>query len=426
MLLVIDEITLNGNVRLEEQHIEDLARSMNTIGQISPITVYMKDLTWHLVAGHRRLAAARSLGWTEIRAEEVDVDNGLAVQLAENIARDQLTPYEIAQGVLALKEETNLSQEHIANALGMSKKAVSIYQKIAKGTAGLDQLELNRLDERDLSMYSKLHDMPADIREDFIKDHEKEDFRHGFWQVPDYIAEVETWRWTQRKDNKALIEVLEASGAVPMSRNDRVGAQRLHGEEIDAHRGQPCHGWLVVKTWSNVNEGMELNEYCLDPRAHAKAVDPETGEADEKLQAVAKVAERHNVKGINQDKAREKARRANKLIRKGLVKDYADNPRVKPLMEAVIAVLLDIQRPYRWNQLGKAYGLTKASDQFHFDWDEYLSKYVPKEQLTQSLILAVGSVYIELESAYSTEKKDLLVKLDEIFGFNDENTDGLA
>jgi len=89
-------------------------------------------------------------------------------------------------------------------------------------------------------------------------------------------------------------------------------------------------------------------------------------------------------------------------------------------------VILNIQAPYRWNELGKAYGLTKDKDTFHYDWNEqYLGAFAAKEKLVQQLILAVGSVYISMDSTYRATENEALITLDRLFGFTvpDEATD---
>ena len=427
MLLNISDITLNGNVRLGEEDIEDLARSMKTIGQITAIQVTLnpEDNSYHLLSGHRRLAAARSLGWSEIRVEEVEAENPLAVQLAENISRNELTPYEIAQGVLALKVE-GLTQDKIADALGMAKAEISTFQKIAKGSEGIDPLTMNQLELVDLEFYAELHDMPPEMREQFVADHDNKNT--DYWAMHKYVDEVKAWRWTQKKQNKALIKSLEDIGAIPMAYEERVTSKSLFGDQVVAHRGQPCHGYLINRSW-DAEDGYAVFEYCMDPHSHAEAVDPETGDVDDTaktLRRVAKDSEDKGISGTISSRQEQKARSKRKQQRKELVKIFADQKPVpvKKLTEMVFATFLNLQKPYKWQEIGKTFGLVKPVDEFHFDWDQYLSKFNSKDQLVQSLILAVGSVYISLDHTYSTHDNPLQAKLDELFGYKETTDEG--
>ena len=74
--------------------ISALAESMRCFGQISPIVVTKKNV---LVAGGRRLEAARSLGWKSIRAVEVDATDELLrlrYEVEENVQRQNFSQEE--------------------------------------------------------------------------------------------------------------------------------------------------------------------------------------------------------------------------------------------------------------------------------------------------------------------------------------------
>ena len=418
-LLSIDDIHVHENVRVSEEGIEALARSMNAIGQISPVTVIRNEVGYHLVTGHRRLAAAKSLGWTEIEAfENPETDQLLAQQMAENMARLDLTAWETAQGVLALKDEAGMNQADISAALGISKDQVSVYQKIAKGAKGLDPVSLNQMELEELEVFEHFHDAPDEIRKDVVEAFESDE--DSYWKVNSYIDEVKKWRWSQLKENKPLVEAMEAIGAIPMNREDRQMSKHLDGKEILEHRGQPCHGYMIQRSW-NRDEAYSITEYCMDPQSHIEDEDkPE-------LVKMSKDAATKQIGGTNQQRAAEKKRKDDKARRKELVVAFARDPKIKPLTEMLYTVILNIQAPYRWNELGKAYGLTKDKDTFHYDWNEqYLGAFAAKEKLVQQLILAVGSVYISMDSTYRATENEALITLDRLFGFTvpDEAGDG--
>ena len=83
--------------------------------------------TFELVAGERRLRAAKHLGWADIPAQIRDVDDQalLVLALVENTQREDLGPLEEARGYEILRETFGLSQKRIAEAVGKSRPAVA-------------------------------------------------------------------------------------------------------------------------------------------------------------------------------------------------------------------------------------------------------------------------------------------------------------
>lgn len=103
MQVAIGSITVTERVRQEIGDLKPLVDSMRQYGQLNPITI-----TRHhdLIAGHRRLLAARELGWYTIDAICIDRDSPierLELELAENIARKDFTAPEILAGYAELE-----------------------------------------------------------------------------------------------------------------------------------------------------------------------------------------------------------------------------------------------------------------------------------------------------------------------------------
>lgn len=103
---------------------------MVNIGQLSPIKVRAKkgaEKKYEIVYGHRRVQAARELGWRTIRSEIVNVsDNDMIVlALAENISRSDFTDFEKALLLKKLHEEQGWRLGKIAESLGKSVSYVS-------------------------------------------------------------------------------------------------------------------------------------------------------------------------------------------------------------------------------------------------------------------------------------------------------------
>lgn len=108
---LIDEPESPIRASIDEDSIRELAFSMQKLGQLQPIGVKKKGSRYEVVFGHRRLLAARMLGWREIRAEildEEDLHKGGAsaevAKLVENTQRENLTPVEEAYALNELRE----------------------------------------------------------------------------------------------------------------------------------------------------------------------------------------------------------------------------------------------------------------------------------------------------------------------------------
>jgi ParB family chromosome partitioning protein len=96
MQIPINDIIVKRRIRGDYGDIHELAESMKRFGQISPITVNRKNV---LIAGGRRLEAAKFLGWKAISALVIDADEKLAMlelEIEENVQRRDFTGEEIA------------------------------------------------------------------------------------------------------------------------------------------------------------------------------------------------------------------------------------------------------------------------------------------------------------------------------------------
>ena len=416
--LNVNDVVSTGNVRLEEGDLNSLILSMSSLGLITPITVTpYGDNQYVVVAGHRRLAAAKRLEWAEIEAYVLNGDTqNLAMQVAENVARSDLTPYELAQGVLALKLETGMNQDKIAEAIGLDKAKVSELQRVAKGVGDIDPILLNQMDFEELSMFEEVHDLHPDLRAEFEAGYaEAEDRGSGYWYVHEAARMNKRHKWMKKKDNAVLIQSLLDAGAVPMEAEEVHQAKRLHAGEIKAHEGQPDHGFYVASDWQS-DDGFTFMYYCLDPQSHE-------AETEGPLAVIANEARRKGISGTTSTRREQKERQARKTQRKLAVRQFAKAPKMKPLIEAVYITLISLVKDYKWNELGKTFDLTKPSDTYHYDWSEYLDKFAAKDKLVQQLILCVGSVYISLEGNYGRDPEELK-DLDRIFGVTLEDRDG--
>jgi ParB family chromosome partitioning protein len=114
----------------DQEKLQELADSIKLYGVISPILVRAAKLPgrFTVISGERRYRASNLAGLSSIpaivsQADEAD-DRTLALQLVENLQRDDLTPLERAQAIGALRDAHNLSIRDIAEKLSISKSAV--------------------------------------------------------------------------------------------------------------------------------------------------------------------------------------------------------------------------------------------------------------------------------------------------------------
>src|SRR3989338_10258986 len=110
-----------------EAKIDELAASVRDQGIIQPLLVRRAGEGYELIAGERRLRAARKAGLREVPVIVRVASNSETLQLAllENLQREDLNPIEEATAYHRLQEEFELSQEEIAQKVGKSRPAVA-------------------------------------------------------------------------------------------------------------------------------------------------------------------------------------------------------------------------------------------------------------------------------------------------------------
>jgi ParB family transcriptional regulator, chromosome partitioning protein len=111
----------------EEVALEALARSIQEVGVLQPIVVRRLNGGYELVAGERRLRAAKLAGLATIPAviRTSDEAESLREALIENIHRQDLAPLEQASAFQELQEDLGVSQEELAKRLGHSRPYIA-------------------------------------------------------------------------------------------------------------------------------------------------------------------------------------------------------------------------------------------------------------------------------------------------------------
>src|SRR5512132_2537827 len=125
-----------------DEPLEALATSIREVGVLQPIVVRYAADGFELIAGERRLRAAKLAGLATIPAviRESDDAESLREALIENIHREDLNPIELAEAFRELLEELELKQETLAERLGVSRSHVANTVRLLGLPADVQQL----------------------------------------------------------------------------------------------------------------------------------------------------------------------------------------------------------------------------------------------------------------------------------------------
>ncbi len=113
--------------QFNEGTLQELVASIKEKGIVTPITVRDNSGNYILIAGERRLRAAKLAGLVEIPAYIIEIENDeemVEMALIENIQRENLNPIEEAEAFALLNSKYGLSQKAIAKSVG--KKRVTV------------------------------------------------------------------------------------------------------------------------------------------------------------------------------------------------------------------------------------------------------------------------------------------------------------
>lgn len=148
----------------DPQALAELADSIRTYGILQPLTVRKMPGGFELVAGERRLRAARMAGLAEVPCLLLEVDERQSgmIALVENLQRRDLDYMEEAAGLARLMQTYGLNQEQAAAQVGKSQSAVANKLRLLKlGDSVLEALQANHLTERHARALLRLPDDPA-------------------------------------------------------------------------------------------------------------------------------------------------------------------------------------------------------------------------------------------------------------------------
>ena len=175
-------------LEFDESALEELKESVKEFGVLQPLLVRkVADNHYELIAGERRLRAAKLAGLTEVPVEIREYNNEEIAQIAliENIQRENLNAMEEAKAYERLMKEFNLTQEivakkvgrsrsHIANFLRLLNLAERVQAYVANGSLSMGQAKpLLALDNKELQLeaadYIQSKELSARQSEQLVK-----------------------------------------------------------------------------------------------------------------------------------------------------------------------------------------------------------------------------------------------------------------
>ena len=111
----------------DEEALEELSNSIKEYGVIQPIIVTKEDNYYKIVAGERRWRASKKAGLDEIPAivRDYDKQKNSEIALIENIQREDLNPIEKATAIRELLDTYSLTQQQLADKLGISRSGLA-------------------------------------------------------------------------------------------------------------------------------------------------------------------------------------------------------------------------------------------------------------------------------------------------------------
>ena len=119
-------------LNFSEEDLQELTDSIKTQGILQPLLVRKDEDGYELIAGERRLRAAKRARLTQVPVviKRVNDDQMLEMAIVENIQRENLNPIEEAEAYHRLITQLNLTQDQASARVGKSRSAVANFLRL--------------------------------------------------------------------------------------------------------------------------------------------------------------------------------------------------------------------------------------------------------------------------------------------------------
>jgi len=131
---LIEPCSAQPRMRFDDASLRELADSIRANGVVQPLLVRRKGSRFELVAGERRLRAAKLAGLETVPVviREVPDEKLLEIALVENIQREDPNPIEEAHAYRGLLEGVGLTQESLAARIGRDRSYITNYLRLLR------------------------------------------------------------------------------------------------------------------------------------------------------------------------------------------------------------------------------------------------------------------------------------------------------
>ena len=132
--------------KINDQTINELALSIKKYGIINPILVRKLNDKYEIIAGERRVIAAKKIGLTEVPAIIKNIDDAKMAELAliENLQRENITPIEEAKAYQNILKMSNLTEEKLSETIGKSQSFISNKLRLLNLSNEVQEALINR------------------------------------------------------------------------------------------------------------------------------------------------------------------------------------------------------------------------------------------------------------------------------------------
>lgn len=172
-----------------EAGIRELAASIKEVGILQPLVIRSTESGFELIAGERRLRAAREAGLDRVPVliRPAGENESMELALVENLQREDLNPLETASAYQALMEGFGLTKEQLALRLGKSRAAVTNTLRLARLPGRVQEMLLEgkltegharallalETEEQMVGVATKVHREKLSVRktEDLVRDY---------------------------------------------------------------------------------------------------------------------------------------------------------------------------------------------------------------------------------------------------------------
>ena len=226
----------------DEESIEELAESIKIYGVIQPIIVSKKDDYYEIVAGERRWRAAKKAGLSEMPCivRGLDERKTKEIALIENIQREDLNPIEKARGFKQLLDEYGLTQQELADIMGINRSSLA------------NSIRILNLDDRviDLTLQGKLTEGHCRSLMNFVDGDEQYDAAVNIIEKGQSVRDIERAVKNKKNVSKNTKEEKKKYEAIYKDIEDRF--QGFFGTKVKLDAGVKS-GKIIIKYSSNEN-----------------------------------------------------------------------------------------------------------------------------------------------------------------------------